>query len=166
MTPNYQRRIPRDNREVSEMKTWSSHLLDNLSNCLICTSKVFMGIPTHDLNNACAVLLPTELWSHTVARRSIFWPHVFHERNDEWKKCLLKCGVENGMKSWEQVNLLGWCMLASNCNDHLLILFLTPHFKKPFHHSSFLLRKTWAQQVDVLSTVWLHSSVGKSTTPA
>ena len=26
--------------------------------------------------------------------------------------------------------------------------------------------KTWAQQIDLLSTVWLHSSIGESTAPA
>ena len=51
-------------------------MLDNLSDCLICAPEkfqvhVFNRIQTHHLCDASAVLLPTELWSHSDVSRSI-----------------------------------------------------------------------------------------------
>jgi len=78
-------------------KEWSSHLLDNLNNCLKCAPEnfagVFNGIRTHDLRDASAVLLPTEILYDATQ----MWARQFvrlvcsHKRNDEWKKCL--CSV-------------------------------------------------------------------------
>ena len=95
------------------------------------------GIRTHDLCDAGAVLKPTELWSHTVESRSICWAHVF-----PWKECSMK-------------EVLYEVRCLKSTED--MILALAGQF---FHG------KTWAQQIDLLSTVWLHSSVGLSTAPA
>ena len=64
---------------IVELKKWSSHLLDNLSDCLInapekfqVSSTGFKPIPS--ANYADVVLLPTELiWSLSDVSRSICW---------------------------------------------------------------------------------------------
>ena len=37
----------------------------------------FNGIRTHDLREYRCDALPTELWSHTLGARSIYWVHIF-----------------------------------------------------------------------------------------
>ena len=75
-----------------------------------------------------------------------------------WKKCYMQCGVWNQMK----------------CEDHIFIcarIISSFDFKhRTAYNISFIWQsfhgKTWAQRIDLLSTVWLHSSVGLSTAPA
>ena len=78
------------------------------------------GIRTHDLCDAGAVLLPTELWSHTVESRSICWVHVFPWKDCIWKECYMQCGVWNQMKIWSSHlldNLSNCLMNLKNSGD-------------------------------------------------
>ena len=72
------------------LKIWSSHLLDNLSNCLMNLKNPGDSTGFEPMTSAMPVqcsnqLSPTELWSHTVESRSIRWAHVF-----PWKECHMK----------------------------------------------------------------------------
>ena len=83
------------------MKKRSSHLLDNLSNCLIEPVKFsgdLSGIPTHELCYAGAMLYQLS-YEATQLRAGQFVGLMFsRERNDEWKKRFVMCGVRNQMK--------------------------------------------------------------------
>ena len=73
----------RNNSRQYELKKWSSHLMENLSNSRVCTWNCrvrtydFNGIHTLDLCHACAALLRTEPWTYTVESRSIRSAHEF-----------------------------------------------------------------------------------------
>ena len=171
-------------RCLNQLKTWSSHFTGQFKQLSLEPEKFrwLNGIWTHDLCDAGAVLLPTELWSHTVESRSICWAHVF-----PWKECSVKVVLYEvrclnqlstapaSQRSWVRIPLshLNFSGSRDNClncpvkcEDHVFSWFK----HRTSYNTSFTLHsfhgKTWAQHIDLLSTVWLHSSVGKSTAPA
>ena len=98
-------------------------------------SGVFNGIRIHDLYDAGVVLSPTELWSHSDLRKSICWAHVLPWKEWWMKEMFLKFSSRDELKKWS-------LHLLDNVSN------------------------TWAQQIDLLRSEWLHSSVGKGTAPA
>ena len=98
----------------NQVKIWSSHLLDNLSNCLMtivsASQRSWVRIPLSHLNFS-----------------------------GSWDNCL-------------------------NCPASARIISSLDFKYRTSYNISFILHsfhgKTWAQQIDLLSTVWLRSSVG------
>ena len=134
----------------NQMKIWSSHLLDNLSNCLVNLKNSGDSTGFEPMTSAMPVQCSNQLsYEVTQWRAGQFVGLMFsRERNVVWKMCYMKCGVWNQMKIW---------------SSHLIISSFD--FKhRTSYNTSFILHsfhgKTWAQQIDLLSTVWLHSSVG------
>ena len=71
----------------NQMKIWSSHLLDNLSNCLMNLKNSGDSTEFEPMTSAMPVQCSNQLSyeSHTVESRSICWAHVF-----PWKECSMK----------------------------------------------------------------------------
>ena len=132
----------------NQLKIWSSHLLDNLSNCLMNLKNSGDSTGFEPMTSAMPVQCSNQLsYEVTQLRAGQFVGLMFsRERNVVWKKCYMKCGVWNQLKIW---------------SSHLLDTSYNTSFIPHSFHG-----KTWAQQIDLLSTVWLHSSVGYSTAPA
>ena len=67
------------NAVVDEVKNDHRSKFSNLSNWKeeAWKNQGFNGIRTHDLRDTRCDALPTELWSHTLGARSIYWVHIF-----------------------------------------------------------------------------------------
>jgi len=76
---------------IIELKKWSSHLLDNLSDCLICAPAKFQVSSTGF--KPITSVMPVQ-YSYQLYEATQMWGGQFvglmcsYERNDEWKKCL------------------------------------------------------------------------------
>ena len=123
--PARPRRITVNYYFKSQVKIWTSHLLDNFSNnCLMNLKNSGDSTGFEPMTSAMLVQCSNQL-SYEVT---------------QWER-LLK--------------------LSSKCEDHIFTWFQIPHFIQHFFHTTFLSRENnWAQQIDLLSTVWLRSSVG------
>ena len=86
----------------NEMKIWSSHLLDNLNNCLMNLINSGDSTGFGPMTSAMAVQCSNQLsYEVTQLRAGQFVGLMFsRERNVVWKKCYMKCGVWNQMKIW------------------------------------------------------------------
>ena len=95
------------------MKIRSSHLLDNLSNCLMNLKNSGDSTGFEPMTSAMLVQCSNQLsYKVTQLRAGQFVGHMFsHERNVVWKKCYMKCGV------WNQMKILSSHLLdnLSNC---------------------------------------------------
>ena len=81
----------------AELKEWSSHLLDNLSDCLICAPGKFQVSSTRFEPTTCAVPVQCSLtnWAMKQLRR-------------EWLNLLALCGPVKGMMSERNVFVKVW----------------------------------------------------------
>ena len=86
----------------NQMKIWSSHLLDNLSNCLVNLKNSGDSTGFELMTSAMPVQCSNQLsYEVTQLRAGQFVGLMFsRERNVVWKKCYMKCGVWNQMKIW------------------------------------------------------------------
>ena len=84
------------------MKIWSSHLLDNLSNCLVNLKNSGDSTGFEPMTSAMPVQCSNQLsYEVTQLRAGQFVGLMFsRERNVVWKMCYMKCGVWNQMKIW------------------------------------------------------------------
>ena len=84
------------------MKIWSSHLLDNLSNCLVNLKNSGDSTGFEPMTSAMPVQCSNQLsYEVTQWRAGQFVGLMFsRERNVIWKKCYMQCGVWNQMKIW------------------------------------------------------------------
>ena len=86
----------------NQMKIWSSHLLDNLSNCPMSLKNSGDSTVFKPMTSAMPVQCSNQLsYEVTQLRAGQFVGLMFsRERNVIWKKCYMKCGVWNQMKTW------------------------------------------------------------------
>ena len=147
----------------NQMKIWSSHLLDNLSNCLVNLKNSGDSTGFEPMTSAMPVQCSNQLsYEVTQLRAGQFVGLMFsRERNVVWKKCYVKCGVWNtkttkfqGMSYERSVMWSAVFETQKQQNFKHRTSYNTSFIRHSFHG------KTWAQQIDLLSTVWLHSSVG------
>ena len=86
----------------NKMKIWSSHLLDNLSNCLMNLKNSGDSTGFEPMTSATPVQCSNQL-SYEVTQWGAgqFVGLMFsRERIIIWKKCYMQCGVWNQMKIW------------------------------------------------------------------
>ena len=120
----------------NQMKIWSSHLLDNLSNCLMNLKNSGDSTGFEPMTSA----MPVQCSNSLASQRSWVRIPLSHLNfSGSWDNCL-------------------------NCPVSARIISSFDFKHRTSYNTSFLLHsfhgKTWAQQIDLLSTVWLHSSVG------
>ena len=86
----------------NQLKIWSSHLLDNLSNCLMNLKNSGDSTGFESMTSAMPVKCSNQLsYEVTQLRAGQFVGLMFsRERNVVWKKCYMKCGVWNQLKIW------------------------------------------------------------------
>ena len=101
----------------NEIKIWSSHLLDNLSNCFLNLKNAGDSTGFEHITSAMPVQCSNQLSCEvTQLRAGQFVGLMFSlERNVVWKKCHMKCGVWNQMKIWSS-------HLLDNLNNCLMNL--------------------------------------------
>ena len=100
----------------NQLKIWSSHLLDNLSNCLMNLKNSGDSTGFEPMTSAMPVMCSNQLsYEVTQLRAGQFVGPMFsRERNVVWKKCYMKCGVWNQLKIWSSHLLDN----LSNCLEH------------------------------------------------
>ena len=106
----------------NQMKIWSSHLLDNLSNCLMNLKNSGDSTGFEPMTSAMPVQCSNQLsYEVTQLRAGQFVGLMFcRERNVVWKKCYMKCGVWNQTKIWSSPlldNLSNCLMNMKNSGD-------------------------------------------------
>ena len=86
----------------NQVKIWSSHLLDNLSNCLMNLKNSGDSTGFEPMTSAMPVQCSNQLsYEVTQLRAGQFVGLMFsRERNVVWKKCCMKCGIWNQVKIW------------------------------------------------------------------
>ena len=104
------------------MKIWFSHLLDNLSNCLMNLKNAGDSTGFEPMTSAKPVQCSNQLsYEVTQLRAGQFVGLMFsRERNVVWKMCYMKCGVWNQMKIWSSHlldNLSNCLMNLKNSGD-------------------------------------------------
>ena len=104
------------------MKIWSSHLLDNLSNCLMNLKNSGDSTGFKPMTSAMPVQCSNQLsYEVTQLRAGQFVGLMFfRERNVVWKMYYMKCGVWNQMKIWSShllANLSNGLMNLKNSGD-------------------------------------------------
>ena len=104
----------------NQMEIWSSHLLDNLSNCLMDLKNSGDSTGFEPMTSAMPVQCSNQLsYEVTQLRAGQFVRLIFsRERNVVWKKCYMKCGVWNQMKIWSShlLDNLGNCLMCRTVN--------------------------------------------------
>ena len=93
---NAEKRVTRHNkRYCNQMKIWSSHLLDNLSNCIMNLKKSGDSTGFEPMTSAMPVQCSNQLSNEvTQLRTGQFVGFMFsRKRNVVWEKCNRKCGV-------------------------------------------------------------------------
>ena len=140
--------------------------------------------------DAGAMLSPTELWSHTVESRSICFKHriaynilsydiaftgkTWAQQIDLLSTVWFHSSVGEStapasQRSWVRIplshlNVSGSWDNCLNCPASARIISSLDFKHRTSYNTSFILHsfhgKTWAQQIDLLSTAWLRSSVG------
>ena len=137
---------------------WLSH---------VCTWKildVFNGIRTHGLYDAGALLLSTELLSHSYVSGSICWPDRFPWK--EWwvKEMFVKCGCE---MNWRNDPHNCWMISVIVSYVHLKIFGClqldSTTLHKHFFNSLFLSREHTSPTVTVILVAWFLSWRGHCT---
>ena len=106
----------------NQMKIWSSHLLDNLSNCLLNLKNSGDSTGFEPMTSAMPVQCSNQLsYEVTQWRAGQFVGLMFsRERNVIWKNCYMQCGVWNQMKIWSSHlldNLSNCLMNLKNSGD-------------------------------------------------
>ena len=106
----------------NQLKIWSSHLLDNLSNCLMNLKNSGDSTGFEPMTSAMPVQCSNQLsYEVTQLRAGQFVGLMFsRERNVVWKKCYMKCGVWNQLKIWSShllANLSNCLMNLKNSGD-------------------------------------------------
>ena len=106
----------------NQMKIWSSHLLDNLSSCLMNLKNSGDSTGFEPMTSAMPVQCSNQLsYEVTQWRAGQFVGLMFsRERNIIWKKCYMQCGVWNQMKIWSSHlldNLSNCLMNLKNSGD-------------------------------------------------
>ena len=106
----------------NQMKIWSSHLLDNLSNCLMNLKNSGDSTGFEPMTSAMPVQCSNQLsYEVTQLRAGQFVGLMFsRERNVVWKMYYMKCGVWNQMKIWSSHlldNLSNCLMNLKNSGD-------------------------------------------------
>ena len=106
----------------NQMKIWSSHLLDNLSNCLMNLKNSGDSTGFEPMTSAMPVQCSNQLsYEVTQWRAGQFVGLMFsRERNVIWKSCYMQCGVWNQMKIWSSHlldNLSNCLMNLKNSGD-------------------------------------------------
>ena len=164
----------------NQMKIWSSHLLDNLSHCLMNLKNSGDSTGFEPMTSTMPVQCSNQLsYEVTQLRAGQFVGLMFsRERNGVWKKCYMKCGIRNQMKIWSShlLDNLSNCLMnlknsgdstgdiCLNCPASARIISSFDFKYRTSYNISFIRHsfhgKTWAQQIDLISTVWLRSSVG------
>ena len=100
---------------LNQLKTWSSHLLDNLSNCLLNLKNSGDSTGFEPMTSAMPVQCSNQLsYEVTQLRAGQYIGLMFsRERNVVWKKCYMKCGVLNQLKTWSShlLDNLSNCLL-------------------------------------------------------
>ena len=104
------------------VKIWSSHLLDNLSNCLMNLKNSGDSTGFEPMTCAMPVQCSNQLsYEVTQLRAGQFVGLMFsRERNVVWKKCCMKCGIWNQVKIWSSHlldNLSNCLMNLKNSGD-------------------------------------------------
>ena len=86
----------------NQVKIWSSHLLDNLSNCLMNLKNSGDSTGFEPMTSAMPVQCSNQLsYEVTQLRAGQSVGLMFsRERNVVWKKCCMKCGIWNQVKIW------------------------------------------------------------------
>ena len=129
------------------MKIWSSHLLDNLRNCLM-----------NPKNSTQYILLSTQdiSWGHTWASNQFRWLKGIRTHG------LCDAGIAevmgtNPVESPEIFRFMRQLLkLSSKCEDHIFIWFQTPHFIQHFFHKIITLHKGLAKLGNIVAeTVFL-----------
>ena len=134
----------------SQMKTWSSHLLDNLSNCLMNLKNAGDSTGFEPITSAMPVQCSNQ--------------QRYEDEATQWRAGQ-KFRRLNGIPL-SQLNLSGSWDNCLNCPASARIMSSFDFKHRTAYNISFVWHsfrgKTWAQQIDLLSTVWLHlqSSVG------
>ena len=134
------------------MKIWSSHFLNNLSNCLMNLKNSGDSTGFEPMTSAMPVQCSNQLsYEVTQWRAGQFVGLMFsRERNVVWKKCYMKCGV---LKSNEDMilTLAGQfkqlLKLSSKCEDHIFIWFQNTalHITLLSYHINCVLIR-WSQE--------------------
>ena len=116
-----------------QMKIWSSHLLDNLSNCLMTLKNSGDSTGFEPMTSAMPVQCSNQL-SYQVTQLGETWAQQIDLLSTEikWRYDLRSTLPQLKGMLWKHISFI----------------------RHSFHG------KTWAQQIDLLSTVWLRSSVG------
>ena len=100
-----------------QMKIWSSHLLDNLSNCLMNLKNSGDSTGFEPMTFAMPMQCSNQLsYEVTLWRAGQFVGFMFsRERNVIWKECYMQCGVWNKMKIWSShlLDNLSNCLMNS-----------------------------------------------------
>ena len=105
----------------NQMKIWSSHSLDNLSNCLMNLKNSGDSTGFEPMTSAMPVQCSNQLsYEVTQLRAGQFVGLMFsRERNVVWKKCYMKCGAWNqkSQRSWVRIPLshLNFSGSQDNC---------------------------------------------------
>ena len=120
-----------NNTMIPQMKIWSSHLQDNLSNYLMNLKNSDDSTGFEPMTSAMPVRWSNQLsFEVTQLRAGQFVGLMFsRERNVVWKKCYMKCGVWNQMKIWSshlQDNLSNCLMNLKNSHEPEKLWFLQP----------------------------------------
>ena len=99
----------------NQVKIWPSHLLDNLSNCLLNLKNSGDSTGLKPVTSAMPVQCSNQLsYKVTQLRAGQFVGLMFsHEKNVVWKKCCMKCGIWNQVKIWSShlLDNLSNCLL-------------------------------------------------------
>ena len=111
----------------NQMKIWSSHLLDNLSNCLMNLKNSGDSTGFEPMTSAMPVQCSNQLsYEVTQLRAGQFVGLMFsRERNVVWKMYYMKCGVWNQMKiSYIDISYIdiSYLHLISNTALHIIHL--------------------------------------------
>ena len=138
-----------------ELKKWSSQLLDNLSDYLICAPEKFVRCLWWDSNQ-----WPLWCWCSALTNiamkplnGSICWAHVFPWKEWRVKEALLKCGWE--MNYWRSDPESHKCILLvclSLAKVRGYLQYRMP-FKCNMIHSTYMKHTTWS--VDLIHIYYL-----------
>ena len=101
-----------------QMNIWSSHLLGNLSNCLMNLKNSGDSTGFEPITCAMPVQCSNQLsYEVTQLRAGQFVGLMFsRERNVVWKKCYMKCSVWNQMNIWSSHLLDNWTSARIICS--------------------------------------------------
>ena len=156
-------------------------LRTNYPKSLSTSSRTLQTFTQQETITPCLLFILQSIYLHKPISAHVFTAnHITYlpTATLSWKKCYMKCGVWNQLKIWSShlLDNLSNCLPLShlnfsgswdnclNCPASARIISSVDFKHRTSYNTSFILHsfhgKTWAQQIDLLSTVWLHSSVG------